>query len=58
MPKKTYEFVEKKITTVVIDNDCECDENSPCLGCDAAAWDAFDDEDGTVKELPIHWGVV
>lgn len=59
MPKE-YKFTKKTVTTVIVDNDCECNDLkifNPCEKCDSAAWDAFHDEDGTVKELPIEWEV-
>ena len=59
MPKE-YKFTKRTVTTVVVGDGCECEDlkdYNPCKKCDDAAWDAFHDEDGTVKELPIEWEV-
>lgn len=55
--KKKYEFIKSSVTTVEVDNDCDCSIDEPCLTCNNKAWEDFENGDGVTVVKPIIWGV-
>ena len=56
MPKQ-YEFIKRSVTTVIVDNDCDCDVDAPCLTCNDQAWEDFENGGGVTIKKPIIWEV-
>jgi hypothetical protein len=55
--QKTYKFTKQSVTTVIVDNDCECESADPCKTCNEQAWGDFEDGNGVTVKKPIDWEV-
>jgi hypothetical protein len=56
--EKKYKFTQEIVTTIVIDNECECDASNPCAECDAAAWEKLYNGAGAIVNNPIQWEII